>query len=632
MTPVQSVKLPPNINLHSNTAAQEWPLWKVLFEDYLVATNNVESDDKIKLSLLRNLMGPEATKILINLPISEKQKTDYESVLKAIDAYAFPRKNVVFDRFIFNNRNQKEGEPFETFLGECRAMLKACNFELDKQNINESLLRDKIVCGIRDKNVQESLLRMDGLTLEKAANFCRASEISKIQVEKLNASSTEAIEIDAAERSYRNRANQELTRKFKCTRCGFEHGARACPAYLKQCNKCKKLNHFANMCKSRINIVQIQNENTVSHENSRDSSENLFCYSAFKDYSTDWMEKIKIEDSVHICKLDTGADISIMPEKVFNKIMIKSNLRMRPTSVKLEAFDGSKITPKGMVNLKCGYKNKEAYIDFMVVPTARSLLLSSEGCIKLNLVQRVSMVNIESPEMKLINKHKHVFTGSGKFLNTECNIPTVECAGKICCPSQRIPHKLMQPLRVELDRLVGRKAITQILQSRMLRTQLPCSVENLKSKIPKNVKEILEMYHNKYTNQYNKYVRKKANSYEEGEEVVFKTAKDSNWQKAIVLKTTNEPRSYWIKPYNSNTKLRRNTTQLRKSNTSSSPMHNIDDPILSKDNDFCLNQSDPLSNKVSDNSNVITENTDVNNSMCCSRSGRIIKKPARYLN
>ncbi|KAL4710120.1 hypothetical protein ACJJTC_016522 [Scirpophaga incertulas] len=341
------------------------------------------------------------------------------------------------------------------------------------------------------------------------------------------------------------------------------------------------------MCKSRINIVQIQNENTVSHENSRDSSENLFCYSAFKDYSTVqyWMEKIKIEDSVHICKLDTGADISIMPEKVFNKIMIKSNLRMRPTSVKLEAFDGSKITPKGMVNLKCGYKNKEAYIDFMVVPTARSLLLSSEGCIKLNLVQRVSMVNIESPEMKLINKHKHVFTGSA-----------------------------------------------QILQSRMLRTQLPCSVENLKSKIPKNVKEILEMYHNKYTNQYNKYVRKKVNSYEEGEEVVFKTAKDSNWQKAIVLKTTNEPRSYWIKPYNSNTKLRRNTTQLRKSNTSSSPMHDIYDHILSKDNDFCLNQSDPLSNKVSDNSNVITENTDVNNSMCCSRSGRIIKKPARYLN
>lgn len=45
--------------------------------------------------------------------------------------------------------------------------------------MEESLLRDKIVIGISGDITRERLLAEDGLTLDKAIDICRASELAK---------------------------------------------------------------------------------------------------------------------------------------------------------------------------------------------------------------------------------------------------------------------------------------------------------------------------------------------------------------------------------------------------------------------------------------------------------------------
>lgn len=47
------------------------------------------------------------------------------------------------------------------------------------------MLRDKIIHGIRDRDVQRKLLGENGLTLDKAVKICRTSELSKKYVETL---------------------------------------------------------------------------------------------------------------------------------------------------------------------------------------------------------------------------------------------------------------------------------------------------------------------------------------------------------------------------------------------------------------------------------------------------------------
>jgi len=168
------VKLPPNLDLQGLNVSMDWKFWKQSFEDFLVTTGQDESSDKVKISLLRNIMGPEAARILSTLPLTVEDTLIYSKVIEAIDNYANPRTNVVFDRYLFNARHQEEAENFDHFFTDCRHFLKACQYnDVSDEPLENQLLRDKIVHGIRNKAVQEALLRQDGLTLEKAVKFCR---------------------------------------------------------------------------------------------------------------------------------------------------------------------------------------------------------------------------------------------------------------------------------------------------------------------------------------------------------------------------------------------------------------------------------------------------------------------------
>lgn len=53
----RSVKLLPNFDLRASGAAAEWKLWRTCFEDYLVSTGQDGASDKIRLALLRNMIG-----------------------------------------------------------------------------------------------------------------------------------------------------------------------------------------------------------------------------------------------------------------------------------------------------------------------------------------------------------------------------------------------------------------------------------------------------------------------------------------------------------------------------------------------------------------------------------------------
>ena len=52
-------------------------------------------------------------------------------------------------------------------------------------DLKDSLIRDRIVCGINSQAMKERLLREPDLSLFKAIDMCRASDLSKIQIKTL---------------------------------------------------------------------------------------------------------------------------------------------------------------------------------------------------------------------------------------------------------------------------------------------------------------------------------------------------------------------------------------------------------------------------------------------------------------
>ena len=91
-------------------------------------------------------------------------------------------------RYLFNTCSQN-GRPFDDFLIDLRNKPRTCEFE----NLQDSLICDRIVCWIDDKNISERLLRDNNLTLDRAAAIFRASETSKSQVHELDGKTVDAI-------------------------------------------------------------------------------------------------------------------------------------------------------------------------------------------------------------------------------------------------------------------------------------------------------------------------------------------------------------------------------------------------------------------------------------------------------
>ena len=97
--------------------------------------------------------------------------------------YCNPRKNIPFERYLFNSRQQEPGKSFDRYVTSLRQIADKCDFGAITP---DDLLRDRIIFGIADNKVRERLLREPELNLSKTLDICRASEMSQAQIKTVS--------------------------------------------------------------------------------------------------------------------------------------------------------------------------------------------------------------------------------------------------------------------------------------------------------------------------------------------------------------------------------------------------------------------------------------------------------------
>ena len=103
------------------------------------------------------------------------------------------RENIIYERYKFKNRLQEQTETIDTYITTLRALAETCEFGTFKAG----LIRDRIVCGVRDKGIRRKLLQECGLTLSKCVDICRAKEAIAAQLKDMAPSQTTAQEANA---------------------------------------------------------------------------------------------------------------------------------------------------------------------------------------------------------------------------------------------------------------------------------------------------------------------------------------------------------------------------------------------------------------------------------------------------
>ena len=122
----------------------EWPEWKQRFSRYRIATGLRTEEGEVQVSALIYAMGAEAEQIFKSFTYDQEDHgTDYDRVLTKFNDYFVPKRNVIYERACFHQRNQKPGESAEAFVRALYDLAEHCGFVENKAQRNQGSSCDR---------------------------------------------------------------------------------------------------------------------------------------------------------------------------------------------------------------------------------------------------------------------------------------------------------------------------------------------------------------------------------------------------------------------------------------------------------------------------------------------------------
>ena len=131
----------------------------------------------VVIELLRNLIVPV-----------KLDKLFFKELVEVFTKHYSPWPSQIVQRYKFHSRFRKPSESVSTFLSELRALSKSGNFG----ETLDVMLRNRLVCGINDANIQNRLLSEPSLTPQRAMELAESLETASKQ-RQINGRSTHKI-------------------------------------------------------------------------------------------------------------------------------------------------------------------------------------------------------------------------------------------------------------------------------------------------------------------------------------------------------------------------------------------------------------------------------------------------------
>ncbi|KAJ1181331.1 hypothetical protein NDU88_006539 [Pleurodeles waltl] len=183
---------------------------------------------------------------------------EYQEAVKRLELQYAEECNIMVGRHKFALWKQEEGETIEEYIACLRVLAQDCEFA----EMTDTYIRDQVVFYCHSKKVQERLLSCRNPSLKEVMAIAKAVERSMVSSKEL-ASTSQASNVFYVQDRHKHapktpdRAASDRgggRRPLACFRCGSrDHLAdsRTYPALYKSCSKCRKMGHFAAVCKAK---------------------------------------------------------------------------------------------------------------------------------------------------------------------------------------------------------------------------------------------------------------------------------------------------------------------------------------------------------------------------------------------
>ena len=143
----------------------------------------------------------------------------------------------------------KEHETIDAYVTSLRTLAKTCNFG----QLENDLIRDRIVMGIRDNTTRKKLLQVAKLSLSQCIDVCRSYEKTSQQLESMKSNEVQAFNKVLPQSTPTSKQKTGEQNLIRCKFCATTHTRDKfqCPAWGKTCSVCKRRNHFAAACSNK---------------------------------------------------------------------------------------------------------------------------------------------------------------------------------------------------------------------------------------------------------------------------------------------------------------------------------------------------------------------------------------------
>ena len=140
-------------------------------ESYFLA-NDITTTAK-KRAILLSSCGTAAYKTIRNIvALTKPTEVEYKDLVKKVKEHYTPTPSTIVQRFKFYSCNRQTGESITSYVARLRALTEHCEFS----DTLDTMLRDRLVCGINNEQLQRWLLAKPHLTFAKAMEISRMFE------------------------------------------------------------------------------------------------------------------------------------------------------------------------------------------------------------------------------------------------------------------------------------------------------------------------------------------------------------------------------------------------------------------------------------------------------------------------
>lgn len=468
--------LPSGMSFSTGNVAENWRRFKQKMEFYLRAHTGTATGNKKKIGLLMTALGDAGLDIYNTFGDIDDDST-YDEVIKKFDNYCNPRKNTVYERFVFSKLVQS-AESVDAFVVQLKTQARRCEFhdeELPK------LVRDRLVVGINNAKVRTEMLRDPDLTLDKALALAKAWETSDREAADMSLALPANLHAKNEFQVDKIRTTASLsTPRSKCSNCGYEHRTDNCPASDKECNYCHKMGHFASVCRKKaskpaVSAVSVTPDPDLSHDMTQTppskSIEVLKLYVITSSSgATAWHTNVQVGDRQFRFKIDSGAECNTLLLADYNRLSRRPALQ--PSSAALRPYGESElIFPVGELVINVRYKGRWHKVKFFVVEFTSKTPRSVDNILGLPTIEIIGMVKrtfevttVTESKPHIFSVYSDVFDGILGDIPGHSSLSVKPGARPVIEKPRRFPFALKQKLCSALTDLESSTVISRVDQ------------------------------------------------------------------------------------------------------------------------------------------------------------------------